>query len=268
MKNKGWFTSWMFGMVVVSIFIAGCGNSDVSANTPAQPAASSLPVKATAKVDGYKEFKFGMTASQILRLDACAEEYDKLIAEVKRYVATGEEVIAENKVRTDPQPLEDNYWVSMLDENRAVLSKLENHDETLSLDLLTKGISVDRDLRHNTCMVEMFGEPHSPSFGFENGKLTSVHFTVGTFNNEKYQALHKGLSEKYGSVTVPTAEQIGSFNNKTLNTVSATYAFNQVRLSIAYTLYGKMISIDYFSPDKAQEVAKESAVGQVKTGDL
>jgi hypothetical protein len=209
-----------------------------------------------------------MTALQIARLDACAADYNKLVSDVKRYVAEGEKAISAQMERQEPQSSEDNYWTSVTVENRAALSKLEGNDESLILDWYTKGITVNGDFRFGSCTVEMFGGTNSPSFGFENGKLTSIHFKMGTFNNDKYQALHKALSEKYDSVTVPTSEQIGLFNNKELSVVSATYAANQVQLSIAHTSFGKLVNLYYFTPDKAAEVVKESAVGQVKSGDL
>ena len=249
-------------LIAILISISGCGKKDESTATPISPTSSNQPVASIAsanianvKVDGYKAFKFGMTPVQIVKLPECVASYKNLIDSAKDTITR----------------IDERYQVQEeIVQTKVIITKLENFDESLIAEWLGTGLNIRGEVQNGFCSVEFMGEQHALTPNFETGKLVSISIGAGNFTNEKFQALHKALAEKYGSTISPTAEQIASFNNNSnsFGAISATYAANQVALSVMKIGSSREITIAYLDASKAASVNKQVTKGQVKTGDL
>ncbi len=199
------------------------------------------PASLTSQIDGYKNFKFGMLASDVVKQPECIEGYKQSIQFKKNaliYNVGAQNKASKSKYKEDLKNL-----------------------ETFSMDSLN-------------CSIDFMGYKNDILLMFKNTLLASAEITINGFDNAQYQAINKYLYEKYSVKHIPTEEQISAFNNGNgpEQLLSSSYAENQVVLTASKISSGNIsingISIKYLNPSLASEINKEVMSGQVKASDL
>lgn len=280
---------------------AGCGKQDTQ--TTEINSTSNQPSNISAKtgpsgVDGYKSLKFGMNSSQILKLPECAIEYQKKVEEDKESLAAYEVELVQLKKRYDAleelkknneQKYDFDKFVEMADAAKSEIAQAEK-----SILYYTKqGEPFSQESADNwfadgkACQIQLFNENTDLYPQFENSKLVGVAIKLGGFNNDKFQAIAKSLSEKYSVSHTYTDEQVESFNQLQSPKISVTFASGQVSLIAvntskvnfiggfnfdnfgnAYTTTDRVMVLGYFDLAHAALAEKESAKGEVTENDL
>jgi hypothetical protein len=136
----------------------------------------------------------------------------------------------------------------------------------------------------NTCQIQIFNEPAILHPQFEASKLASVQIELGGFNNDKFQAISKSLSDKYSVSHTYTDEQAESFNQLQSPKISVTFSSGQVSLVAvntkkinfagridfdnAYTTDDRVMILQYFDVKHAAVAENEATKGEVTGNDL
>ena len=294
-------------IVALPIIVTACGKEKAEVASAVPQAANAVSQSASAKsqIDGYKNFKFGMSDANVLKLPECIGSMQAMQQSIQhtKEIKKINERIAERQlgfkkretwVAADGKPWlespEGKIYKVAVDE-----STLNDEKELADIKALVDTVDESKAISEFTkdgliCQIEFLGEKRSISAAFDNGLLATLTINVGAFNREQYRALDKSLSDKYGSNHVVTDESLMNYQLGALNNIATSYADNHVVLEAlslsplqksilenskgVYFAMGLSIppdqsmSIHYLNDSNAAKAAKAVTRGQVKSGDL
>jgi len=265
--------------------ITGCSKTEEATQTSNEVANTSVGI------DGYKSFKFGMSAIDVAKLPECVNSYRQSNGlydgdedyGLRNQLKTDEAELASAQQNINDQIDKLNKRIEAydLDDDKQKLANLQGTSSPLAerqnkianlkseIDKVTQFSpeSVDRWVTNSGgCEVEVFNEKTTLVPEFENGKLAVVEIGFGEFNDPKFQSIAKALSEKYDLSHTYTAEQQESFNQFQSDKISVTYALGQVALVALNTK--KINSIGAISLDHRITYATDQRVMVLRYLDL
>jgi hypothetical protein len=239
-------------------------------------------------VDGYKEFKFGMSPTDISKLTACSKvDYQTKVLEHTQTLT--------KQIEEDTNNLP--YWTSTIEDlqnrtnmsveeitskgmNRPNQGELEN--AKWNLGDRKERIKTNKDNLNNpeklikellSCEVTFSGEKIRPELVFNDAtKLSAIKLIVGNYAPAKQEAIVGELGKKYKLTSEPTDDQLQSFLLQT-DKKDITWLFENG--SVGFTLYYSGFGLDniamkisYKDSESARKMLDSVNNSKLKSNDL
>lgn len=275
----------IFALLITGGILSGCNNKATESVAQVNAAVSQLQ----SSVDGYRNFKFGMSPFEVGSLSECShykdahqmlkgiftEEYASLESLVSQITPstpsnraeelTGNVGKLKNLIATLDATTPDDLAKSCLTDAAPILG-IERGQKVF----IPRNGNVEIEAfcgipRWYQCKIDFGGVGTEPELSFSKDKKLEGVTIATEYTNEKLAELTKLLSEKYTTSQTPTDAQIAYANDNPAVPVSWVFANGQVSMTV------KRISgiyISYMAPQLSQKNMSDASKGITRKGDI